>query len=154
MGRRMAPVGDSVPEAEACFTVTLQGTTTWAGVVKGIKGAKEALCRLLLEGHNAMSLDGISGALESIDDQTAWTVHGSGDGRPYWHWWLGYEGGSVTVQRLTAPLCQDRAAGELRASLREVADILTEYAKDLHALGNAEQQDYVFTQQQSDQNPK
>ena len=150
----MAPVSDSVPEAEACFTVILQGSTTWAGVVKGIKGAKKTLRRLFPEGCNTMNLDEISDALVSMDDQTAWAVHGIGDGRPYWHWWLGYEGGSVTVQRLTAPLCQDRAAGELHATLREVADVLAECAKDLRALGNAEQQAYVFTRRQSDQDPK
>lgn len=154
MVERMAPVSDSVPEAGACFTVILQGATTWAGVVKGIEGAKETLRRLLLEGCNTMILEGISDALVSMDDQTAWAVHGTGDGRPFWHWWLGYEGGSVTVQRLTAPLCQDRAAGELQATLREIADILADYARDLRALGNAEQQAYVFARRQSDQDPK
>ena len=33
-----------------------------------------------------------------------------GDGRPCWHWWFGYEGGSVTVQRLTRPLPPNPAA--------------------------------------------
>jgi hypothetical protein len=154
MSERMAPVDGSVPEAEACFTVILQGSMTWAGVVKGVAGVKETLQRLLCRGCNTMPLDQISDALVSMDDQTAWAVHGTGDGRPYWHWWLGYEGGSVTVQRLTAPLCQNQAAGELHATLREVADILAEYARDLRALGNAEQKAYVLARRQSDQVPK
>jgi hypothetical protein len=154
MDERMAPVSDSVPEAEGCFTVILQGSTTWAGVVKGIEGVKETLQRLLFKRCHGMTLEEISDTLVSMADQTAWAEHGIGDGRPYWHWWLGYEGGSVTVQRLTAPLCQDRIVGELRGTLHEVTGILAECARDLRALSSARQQAYVFARRRSDQGPK
>ena len=47
MRERMAPNSEGKPEAVACFVLIIQGSTTWAGVVQGIEGVKEALVRSL-----------------------------------------------------------------------------------------------------------
>ena len=70
-------------------------------MVEGIEGVKETLVRILWTDPERALLEDVAAALASLDEPAAWAAHGAGDGRPYWHWWLGYEGGSVTVQRLT-----------------------------------------------------
>lgn len=151
MGESMAPDNAWAAETGACFAVILQGAPAWAGVVMGIEGVQEILNRLLLGNLRQMPLKPLVDAVASMDDPSAWAVHGTGDGRPFWHWWLGYEGGSATVQRLTAPLPQGRAVDALRATLGEVTGTLTECARDLRALGKAGQPDYVFARRHAGQ---
>src|SRR4051812_47160557 len=91
----------AIPEARSRFVLIIQGFPPWAGVVEGIEGVKEALVRILWVDPQQVLLKDVEAAIASLDDPAAWALHGSGDGRPYWHWWLGYEGGSITVQRLT-----------------------------------------------------
>ena len=91
----------AIPEAKSCFVLIIQGALPWAGVVEGIEGVREALMRILWTDPEQALIKDVAAAIASLEDPEAWAAHGSGDGRPYWHWWLGYEGGSVTVQRLT-----------------------------------------------------
>jgi hypothetical protein len=93
-------------------------------------------------------LQEFAAAIASLDDPEAWAVHGSGDGRPFWHWWLGYDGGSATLQRLTEPLPPDSAIFRLRSTLGEVASILADVSGDLRRLVDVERRQYVFTRRQ------
>ena len=90
-------------------------------------------------------LEEVAAILASLDEPATWKAHGSGDGRPYWHWWFGYEGGSVTVQRLTEPLPSDLVVDRLRSTLSEVTGVLTDCAEDLRKLTGVGQGNYVFT---------
>jgi hypothetical protein len=137
-------------EANSCFVLIIQGTQPWAGVVEGIEGVREALVQILWsDPERALIKDGAA-AIASLEDPGAWVAHGSGDGRPYRHWWLGYEGGSVTVQRLT-----ERPSGitedHVRSELRDVTGVLTDLAGDLRRLAGAERSEYVFARRDSDQ---
>ena len=145
MRERMAPNSEGKPEAVACFVLIIQGSTTWAGVVQGIEGVKEALVQSLWKDPRRAVLEEVAAILASLDEPATWEVHGSGDGRPYWHWWFGYEGGSVTVQRLTEPLPSDLVVGRLRSTLSEVTGVLTDCAEDLRKLTGVGQGNYVFT---------
>jgi hypothetical protein len=145
MRERMAPNSEGKPEAVACFVLIIQGSTTWAGVVEGIEGVKEALVRSLWQDPDRAVLEEVAAILASLDEPATWEAHGSGDGRPYWHWWFGYEGGSVTVQRLTEPLPSDLVVERLRSTLSEVTGVLTDCAEDLRKLTRVGQRNYVFT---------
>jgi hypothetical protein len=145
MRERMTPNSEGKPEAVACFVLIIQGSTTWAGVVEGIEGVKEALVRSLWQDPDRAVLEEVAAILASLDEPATWEAHGSGDGRPYWHWWFGYEGGSVTVQRLTEPLPSDLVVERLRSTLSEVTGVLTDCAEDLRKLTRVGQRNYVFT---------
>ena len=81
---------DAIPEASACFVVVIQGSTPWAGVVESVDGV-EALLQVLWKDPGDAALEEVASLLASLDEPAAWARHGSGDGRPYWHWWFGYE---------------------------------------------------------------
>ena len=141
----------ATPEANSCFVLVIQGTQPWAGVVEGIEGVREALMRILWSDPEHTLIKDVATAIASLEDPSAWAAHGSGDGRPYWHWWLGYEGGSVTVQRLTerpSGITQDH----MRSELRDVTGVLTDLAGDLRKLAGAEHSEYVFARRDPGQN--
>jgi hypothetical protein len=151
MHERTAPNSEGIPEAEACFVLVIQGSTTWAGVVRGIDGVKETLVQLLWKDPERAMLEEVAAILAALEEPVTWEAHGSGDGRPYWHWWFGYEGGSVTVQRLTEPLPSDLAMDRLRSSLGEVTGVLDDCAGDLRKLAGLGEKDYVFARRHSGQ---
>src|SRR3712207_4389251 len=97
-GRRNAmheqdePEVPELPEVQSCFFLIIQGTTSYAGVVEGIDGVKDALIRTLCRDPEHAGLGEVAALLASLDDPAAWLAHGTGDGRPYWHWWVGFEG--------------------------------------------------------------
>jgi hypothetical protein len=140
----------ATPEANSCFVLVIQGTQPWAGVVEGIEGVKEALVRILWTDPQQMLLQDVAEAFASLENPEAWASHGSGDGRPYWHWWLGYEGGSVTVQRLTE-MPSGMKEEHLRSALGDVTRVLTDLAEDLRRLAGAEGSQYVFARREPDQ---
>jgi hypothetical protein len=131
------PVMAATPEAKSCFVLIIQGSPPWAGVVEGVEGVRAALMRILRTGSDRALVKDAAAAIASLDDPATWAPHGSGDGRPYWHWWLGYEGGSITVQRLTEP---PSALADVTGSLADLAEL----AKDLRKLVDAEGGRYVF----------
>ena len=133
------------PEAKSCFVLIIQGSLPWAGVVEGIEGVKEALLRILWKDPGGAVLEDVTAILASLDEPMVWKAHGSGDGRPYWHWWFGYEGGSVTVQRLTEPHPSGTVVDRLRSTLGEITDMLTDCAADLRKLATVERREYLFT---------
>jgi hypothetical protein len=145
MQERQAPEADGIPEAAACFVVVIQGSTPWAGVAEGIEGVKEALLRILWKDPGGAVLEDVAAVLASLDEPMVWEAHGSGDGRPYWHWWFGYEGGSVTVQRLTEPHPSGTVVDRLRSTLGEITDVLTDCAADLRKLATVGRREYLFT---------
>jgi hypothetical protein len=153
MHERAAPEADGLPEAMACFVVVIQGSTPWAGLVDGIEGVKEALLRILWKDPGGAVLEDVASILASLDAPTAWAAHGSGDGRPYWHWWCAFEGGSVTVQRLTESLPSKIAVGRLRSTLDEVTGVLADCADDLRKLTAGGRREYVFTRRSPGQDP-
>jgi hypothetical protein len=138
------------PEAKSCFVLIIQGSLPWAGVVEGIEGVREALMRILWSDPEHALIKDVATAIASLEDPSAWAAHGSGDGRPYWHWWLGYEGGSATVQRLT-----ERPSSitdeHVRSALGEVTGVLTDLAGELRKLAGAERSEYVFARRDSGQ---
>ena len=97
----------AVPEADAVFVVTVTGPSAWAEVVSGLDGVRGAFLQAVWRGPREAVPDDLGAHLASLADPGAWAAHGRGDGRPFWHWWLGLEDGSVSVQRLTAPLPAD-----------------------------------------------
>ena len=135
-------------EAKSCFVVIMQGLGPWAGVVEGIEGVREALTRVVCNDPEQHLFQEVATAIASLDHPEAWAVHGSGDGRPFWHWWLGYDGGSVTVQRLTGSLPPDTAVYRLRSTLNEVAGALADVSGELRRLTDAEPRQYLFMRRQ------
>jgi len=154
MHEQEAPNTEGIPEAAACFVLIIQGSTSWAGVVEGIEGVKEALIQILWNDPEHAVLEDVAATLASLDEPAEWAVHGSGDDRPFWHWWLGYEGGSVTVQRLTEPLPCDMVVNHLRSTLGEVTGVLTDCAEGLRKLTGHEPTEYVFTRHHPGQRSK
>jgi hypothetical protein len=133
----------ATPEAYSCFVLIIQGTQPWAGVVEGIEGVRETLMRILWSDPEHALIKDVATAIDSLEDPGAWAAHGSGDGRPFWHWWLGYEGGSVTVQRLTerpSSITEEH----VRSALGEVTGVLTDLAGELRKLAGGGRIDYVF----------
>lgn len=135
-------------EARSYFVVIMQGLAPWAGVAEGIEGVRGALTRIVSNNPEQHLFQEAAAAIASLDDPEAWAVHGSGDGRPFWHWWLGYDGGSVTVQRLTELLPPDTAVYRLRSTLNEVAGVLADVSDDLRRLTDAEPRQYLFMRRQ------
>jgi len=140
----------AIPEASSCFVLIIQGALPWAGVVDGIESVKEALMRILSTDPQQMLLQDVEAAFASLEEPMAWASHGAGDGRPYWHWWLGYEGGSITVQRLTA-MRSGMTAQHQRSAVEDAAQVLTDLAEDLRRLAGAEGGNYVFARRDAGQ---
>ena len=138
-----------ISEAKSWFVVIMQGVRPWAGVVEGIESVREALTRFICDDPEHLVVQEVAAAIASLDDPEAWAAHGFGDGRPFWHWWLGYDGGSVTLQRLTEPLPPDAAMHSLRSALNEVADVLADVSLDLRRLTDVKQKQYLFTRRQA-----
>ena len=118
--------GAAVPEAEALFAVTVNGPAARSDIVAGLEGVREALLRAFWRGpRDGPAPDGLAAGLASLADPAAWAGHGRGDGRPYWHWWIGLGDGSVSVQRVTGPLPADprEAAGRAERLRRAAADL-------------------------------
>ena len=113
----------AAPEADALFVVTVNGPAARSEVVAGLDGVREAFLRAVWRGSRDAVPDDLGAHLASLDDPEAWAAHGHGDGRPFWHWWLGFGDGSVSVQRVTGPLPADpraaagRSGGPLRLTL-------------------------------------
>jgi hypothetical protein len=137
-----------ISEGNSCFVVIIQGVRPWASVVEGIDGVTHTLTQMICNDPQQLLLQELTTAIASLHDPEAWAVHGCGDGRPFWHWWLGYGGGSVTVQRLTEPLPPDTATYRLRSTLNEVAGVLADVSGDLRRLTAVEQKQYLFTRRQ------
>jgi hypothetical protein len=133
----------AIPEARSCFVLIIQGAQPWAGMVDGIDGVRETLVRVPCTDPERALIQDVASAIASLDDPEAWASHGSGDGRTYWHWWLGYEGGSITVQRLTE---RPHAMTEkhLHSAVGDAAQVLNELAEDLRKLAGAQGRQYVF----------
>lgn len=132
-GRR----GSAPREATARFVVVAQGAAPEARVVEGLEAVKDAVLRAIWREAGQAALEEAADLAGSLDDPAAWARHGAGDGRPFWHWWLGFEGGSVAVQRLTAD--------PLRATLAECLPALAECGQDLRRLGGGiDRGGYVF----------
>ncbi|MDO9713181.1 hypothetical protein [Paracraurococcus lichenis] len=139
------PEEEGSREAAAHFVMIIQGAMPWAGVVEGIAGVKEALLRILWADPGNVVLEDVANLLASLDEPKIWAAHGTGDGRPYWHCWFGYEGGSVTIQRLTEPAASDLALGRLRSRLNEILGVLIDCATDLRRLIAGSQREGLVT---------
>jgi hypothetical protein len=146
---------EAVQQPAERFVVILQGAIAWAGLAEGVEGVKDTLLRVLWSNPGGAVLGEVAAILDSLDDPAAWAVHGAGDGRPYWHWWLGYDGGSVTVQRLTEPTTlADRArAARLAGAVADAVGPLADCAEDLRRLAGAAEEGYVFAARPSSNQP-
>ena len=126
---------ETLPEVTAHFVVIVQGTSPHADVVQGLEAVREAVLQAVWRLPEDARLGRTAALVASLDDPESWASHGHGDGRPYWHWWFGYEGGSVTVQRLTGALPSQAEADHLRATLADAVGVLADCAQDLRRLG-------------------
>lgn len=141
---------DAPPEAAARFVVTIQGEEAVACLVEGIAGVREFLLQRLWTDPGAAVLDEVAAALRSLDEPEAWAVHGRGDGRPFWHWWLGYAGGAVAVQRLTEEPPHHPAEDALRTALADAVGALSECSEALRRLAaGAGERGYLFSRHQA-----
>lgn len=129
------------PEADAPFVVTVNGPAARSEVVAGLDGVREAFLRAVWQGPRNAVPDDLGAHLAALGDPAAWAAHGFGDGRPFWHWWLGLKDGSIAVQRVTRPFPADpRAATEAaeRAERsRHAAAALAACAAELRAMAAA-----------------
>ncbi len=124
-----------LPQPSSLFVVTVNGPNAGAEVVRGLEGVRDAVLRVVWrEGRGEVPRD-IEGHLARLEDAVAWSDHGAGDGQPYWHWWLGLQDGSVSVQRITAPLPAEPArvaeGSECRARLARAAEELAACGAEL-----------------------
>jgi hypothetical protein len=131
----------AAPEADAPFVVTVNGPAARSEVVAGLDGVREAFLQAVWSGPRSAVPDDLGAHLAALGDPAAWAAHGRGDGRPFWHWWLGFGDGSVSVQRVTGPLPADpRAparAAERAGQLRQAAAALAACAAELRAAADA-----------------
>ena len=130
--------GSPPPPPSSLFAVTVNGPNASAEIVRGLEGVREAVLRVVWrEGREAIPRD-IEGHLARLEDVVAWSDHGVGDGQPYWHWWLGLQDGSVSVQRITAPLPAEPARVaegiECRARLVRAAEELAACGAELRGI--------------------
>jgi hypothetical protein len=128
----------TLAEASALFAVTVNGPNAWSEIVRGLQGVRDAvLAAVLRERRDAVARD-VEVRIARVEDAAAWVEHGVGDGRPYWHWWLGLSDGSVSVQRITAPFPTDpeRIAeeAERRARLARAAEHLAQCGAELRGV--------------------
>lgn len=124
-------------EAAAWFVVIIQGPAPRACVVGGIEGVTEAVLRAVWQEPAEAGMDEVAALLAALRDPDAWALHGAGDGRPYWHWWFGGPGGSVTVQRLTEVLPLQERGAVLRGALAEAVHALAGCAQELRQLAGS-----------------
>ena len=128
----------AAPEADALFVVMVNGPAARSEVVAGLDGVREAFLQAVWSGPRSAVPDDLGAHLASLGDPGAWAAHGRGDGRPFWHWWLGFGDGSVSVQRVTGPLPADpRGAAERAGQLRRAAAALATCAAELRAAADA-----------------
>ena len=129
------------PEAEAPFVVTVNGPAARSEVVAGLDGVREAFLQAVWRGPRNAVPDDLGAHLAALGDPAAWAAHGLGDGRPFWHWWLGLKDGSIAVQRVTGPFPADprAAAGatERAEQSRRAAAALAACAAELRAVAAA-----------------
>jgi hypothetical protein len=135
---------EMVAEATAYFAVLVQGNMPRAVVVEGLDGVKQAVLQAVWKTPDTV-LGGAAAAISTLDDPEAWAHHGLGDGRPYWHWWLGYEGGSVTVQRLTEAVPSRDMVGRLRVVVADAIAALTDCKEVLRQFDGRGLGGYIFT---------
>lgn len=125
------------PQAEAAFIVTVNGPAARSEVVAGLDGVRGAFLRAVWHGPRDAVPDDLDAHLAELGDPAAWAKHGTGDGRPFWHWWLGLKDGSVSVQRVTGPLPHGpwaaSEAEERAERLRRAAAALAACAAELRA---------------------
>lgn len=130
--------GTAAPAPDALFVVTVNGPAARSEVVVGLDGVREAFLRAVWRGPRDAAPDDLGAHLASLGDPAAWAAHGRGDGRPFWHWWLGLRDGSISVQRVTGALPADpRAeadAGERAERLRQAAAALAACAAELRVV--------------------
>jgi hypothetical protein len=126
--------------AGAWFVVVSQGAAPRARVVEGLAAVREAVAEAVRAcGRHGPA--GVGDLVASLDDPGAWAAHGRGDGLPYWHWWHGWDGGALAVQRLTeAP----PAAAATRAALDDAVEALSDLARALHGAVGGGGEGYVF----------
>lgn len=122
-------------EASSLFAVTINGPHARSEIVRGLDGVRDAvLAAILREQRDAIARD-LEVRVARIEDVAAWVEHGVGDGRPYWHWWLGLPDGSISVQRITEPLPAEpafaAAEADRRARLARAAQQLAECGAEL-----------------------
>jgi hypothetical protein len=115
----------SPPEAGALFAVTIQGHEARSEIVVGLDAVREAVLQAIRRGARDPTLCEAGALVASLSDSTAWAKHGSGDGRPFWHWWAGLGDRSISVQRITQPVPADADKGERQQTA----------ISDLHACG-------------------
>lgn len=113
------------PGEDALFIATVNGRVARCEVVAGLDGVAEAFLQAAWSGAAGVMPEGLAALHASLRDPAAWAVHGVGDGQPFWHWWAGLGEGSISFQRLTAPLPvaegQGPAPAMVAASLRACA---------------------------------
>lgn len=143
MGWAMDENGNAAaaPEADAPFVVTVNGPAARSEVVAGLDGVREAFLQAVWRGPRDAVPDGLGAHLASLGDPAAWAAHGSGDGRPFWHWWLGLDDGSVSAQRVTGPVPAGHGAAagaaERAERLARAAEALAACAAELRAAAAA-----------------
>ena len=138
---------DAPPEAAARFVVTIHGEAAVACLVEGGAGVREFLLQRLWTDPGEAVLDEVAAALRSLDEPEAWAVHGRGDGRPFWHWWLGYAGGAVAAHPPTVAPPHPPADDALRTALADAVGALAECAAALRRL--AGEGSYLFSRHQA-----
>lgn len=126
------------PGAGVLFLVTLNGPASRSEVVAGLGGVRDALLRAVLHGPRDAVPDDLDGRLASLGDPAAWAVHGRGDGEPFWHWWTGFEQGSMSAQRISVPLATGPhaapGAAEGASRAKRAAASLAACAAELRAM--------------------
>ncbi len=99
-----APPAAPPAEAAALFLVTVNGAEARAEIAAGLDAVRDLILRVLWSGAREVEPAALDRMMAGLDDPAAWAAHGTGDGRPFWHWWAGFGNGSVAVQRLTGHL--------------------------------------------------
>ena len=113
------------PGEDALFIATVNGRVARCEVVAGLDGVAEAFLQTAWSRAAQAMPEELAALHASLGDPAAWAGHGAGDGQPFWHWWAGLGDGSVSFQRLTAPLPaiarEGPAPAVMAASLRACA---------------------------------
>jgi hypothetical protein len=122
----------SAAEANSLFVVTFNGRAAHSEVVVGLEGVREAILQGIWRDQREAISDELVRQLDSLEDAAVWAAHGDGDGRPFWHFWVGFADGSVAVQRLTMPLPVEQIPSGERQVLREA---LSSCADELRGMG-------------------
>jgi hypothetical protein len=122
-------------EAGSMFALTVNGPDARSEIVQGLEGVRDRVLAVVLRERNDANAHDLAMHIARLEDPAVWAEHGVGDGRPYWHWWLGLQNGSISVQRITEPLPADPelVAGEADrgARLARAAEQLKECGAEL-----------------------